>query len=135
MGRELLTSPPSGALALLPAATVLWTCSHHSCLDSSAPTSSFHCSLTPNSMVLHMHKIAQMHPSMGPESYAVVLDCQKKKKIVLAVICNTEHLRRTATCSTFCGVQLGGPVVGKSSIIFLTFSSLTDSEHTDKSSA
>lgn len=31
-------------------------------------------------MVLYMHKIAQMHPSMRPESYAVVLDCQQKKK-------------------------------------------------------
>lgn len=131
---------PSSALALLPADTVLWTCSHHPCLDSSAPTSSSHCSVKSNSMVLHMHKIVEMHLSMGPESYAVVLDCQKKKKSVLAVFV-TQNISiitknpsqppasRTATCSTCCGPG------GKSSIIFLTYSSLKDSEHTDKSSA
>lgn len=121
-----------GALAFHPAAAAVpWTRSHHPCY-SFVPTSNLHRSVKANGMILHMHKIAQMHQFTGPViccSFKTLCGIANKKKKRpgggIGSICNTKHFYNnenpsqpqastTATCSTCCGPG------GKRSIIFLT---------------
>lgn len=134
----------SGALASHPAGAAPRTCSHYPCY-SAVPTSNFHRFVKPNRMILHRHKIAQMHRFTGPESHAVVLrhsvGLQKKEEKKkggeggAGSICNTKCFYNKkpflASGKQNCYKQL---------LLWSRWKekhhlSNTDTEHTDKSSA